>query len=334
MNRSSDFFTVNHVHVPQDDPTCLSMDHTSQHDNSFLLPLNGHIYDVSNLAPSSPIEPPPPVPKAPPKRRRNSFSLYPTKDSSMMESVKGLDELIRNWNMNSNNNNNMVPRSRSTRNERTAFPPTSSSTQLERRSTLPGRFDDQLWQPQHPPHPRHSTGSSSRYHHDHHHHRRSQHPLQPQHHHQQQQDNEDTHLSMSLDATTGCPLMELGGPGGPKVPYFGAAMTSRAIRGGNGLRTLCLGCNVPLLCMAGVDYVICPGCQTVSPITILPEDEEQPAASGGRDGRRLKPPPPPPSSSSSSPTSSSQEPNKMGGVGIGLRRPPMSSPTTAVAPAS
>ncbi|CAB9527534.1 expressed unknown protein [Seminavis robusta] len=61
-----------------------------------------------------------------------------------------------------------------------------------------------------------------------------------------------------------CPLVEVSP--GVRVPYFGAAFTTRAIANQDHISTTCLVCDAYLSCMFGVEYVACPNCHAVSPV--------------------------------------------------------------------
>jgi hypothetical protein len=64
---------------------------------------------------------------------------------------------------------------------------------------------------------------------------------------------------------TGLPLIPIG-PGMERQPYFGADYTKLALVNGDQVVTPCFGCNSKLACTYGVEFAICPACQTVSPL--------------------------------------------------------------------
>ena len=213
-------------------------------DSNFLLPLNGQIYDVSNLASSShsKLKKPPPGPPRTSKKNYGS-SLYPQDWNELLHQMEhanegSLDRLKRNWNR---------------RRHTLASPHLSTTLPMHQEF-----HDRSLKQPQQmkkdalPPEEalQEDQGFFAI--------RRSSCPVLPY------------QSMMSNDATTGLPQIALGGEA---FPFYGAKETAQAISEGLGWNTCCQGCRAPLTCMTGVTYIICPGCKTIGPANSTQYDD-------------------------------------------------------------
>lgn len=260
-------------------------------DSSFLLPLNGQIYDVSNLAPSSCFrrKKPPPGPPRTPKKKYDS-SLYPQDWNELLYQMEhanesSLDRLKLNWTTCNRRRHTFTDSSLST-----AFPMHQDFADLSSKRT---KKKEAAPPPEEVPQGQGYTVI-----------RRNSSPDLPY------------PSMMSMDASTGFPLIALGGQ---NVPFYGAKATAQAICEGRGWNTFCQGCRAPLTCMIGITYVICPLCQTIGPAK-PPQYNRDPANSTSCN--RTIPPSRP-----------EEEPASLCAAGIGLRQAPKSR-TTAFAPLS